>query len=599
VADLEAGGYLVKIEDHTYTPGRSERSGVIVEPLPMEQWWVRMEPLAAPAIKVVEDGDIRFVPEMWTKVYFEWMRNIRDWCISRQLWWGHQIPAWHCAVCSGITVARDTPEVCGECGSTDITQDPDVLDTWFSSALWPFSTLGWPEKTPDLAKFYPGHVMETGFDILFFWVARMIFMSLHFMDEIPFDTVFLHAMVRDKDGGKMSKMKGNVVDPLHLKFGIKPGDIDEAERENYSVLFEDFPEGVEPQGCDALRFTLAIYAAQGRDIKLDVKRVSGYRQFLNKLWNASKFVLMHLEDWTPRELDLARERLTPADRWILGRLQAVVEKVTTSLEAFQLNDAAHALYNFVWREFCDWYIELSKPTLYQREDAGDLGGDVDSARTVLFHTLEQTLRLMHPIVPFITEEIWQVLPKPAGAAVSITVAPWPQVDEGLRFSQETADMERAIDLISRVRTIRGETGVKPSVVIEEILLLSDDGDVRGQLERTTPYLRSQARVDRVRIAAMEGTERPAQTATAVVGGVEIHIPLAGLIDVEEETARLERELSKVAKDLEHVGRKLANPRFVENAPDHIVEKERDKQTEILVRKAALEASLSELSQLGA
>lgn len=597
VADLDAGGYLVKIEEHTYMPGRSQRSGVIVEPLPMEQWWVKMEPLAAPAIKVVEDGDIKFVPEMWTKVYFEWMRNIRDWCISRQLWWGHQIPAWHCADCSGITVARQAPSSCGECGSASITQDPDVLDTWFSSALWPFSTLGWPEKTPDLAKFYPGHVMETGFDILFFWVARMIFMSLHFMDDIPFDTVFLHAMVRDKDGNKMSKVKGNVVDPLHLKFGVKPDDIDEDERDNYAMLFKDFPDGMTAQGCDALRLTLAIYAAQGRDIKLDVKRVESYRQFLNKLWNASKFAMMHLSEWTPRPLDLSREKLTPADRWILGRLQAVTQKVHESLEAFQLNSAAMALYDFIWGELCDWYIELSKPILYEREEAAALGGDVDTARTVLAHTLEQTLRLMHPIVPFITEEIWQVIPKPAGAAASITVAPWPVVEDALRFEQETADMERAIDLISRIRTIRGETGVKPSVVIEEILLLTDDEEARNQLARTEPYLKAQAKVDRIVVQPSSGTERPSQTATAVTGGVEVHIPLAGLIDIEEETARLQKALQKVAKDLEHVGKKLANPRFVDKAPAHIVDKERDKQAEFAARKQALETSLAELQQL--
>ena len=597
VADLTAGGYLVKIEDHAYMPGRSQRSGVIVEPLPMTQWWVRMEPLAAPAIKVVEDGDIKFVPEMWTKVYFEWMRNIRDWCISRQLWWGHQIPAWHCGTCSGITVDREDPAVCGECGSADITQDPDVLDTWFSSGLWPFSTLGWPEKTADLAKFYPGHVMETGFDILFFWVARMIFMSLHLMGEIPFDTVFLHAMVRDKEGGKMSKVKGNVIDPLHLIHGVKPEDIDEEERDNYAMLFKDFPDGMDAQGCDALRMTLAIYAAQGRDIKLDVKRVEGYRQFLNKLWNASKFALMHLGEWTPRPLDLTREKLTPADRWILGRLQVVTDRVHAALETFQLNDAALSLYNFIWGELCDWYIELSKPILYEREEAGELGGDVDTARTVLAHTLEQTLRLMHPMVPFITEEIWQVLPKPAGAAASITIAPWPVADDALRFEQETADIERAIELISRIRNIRGETGVKPSVKIDEILLLSDDAEARAQLQRTVPYLQSQAGVVNVRIEVALGTERPAQTATAITNGVEVHIPLAGLIDVAEETARLQKALQKVAKDIEHVTKKLGNPRFVDKAPDHIVDKEREKQAEFVARKAALETSLQELQQL--
>ncbi len=597
VADLDACGALVKIEDHKYMPGRSQRSGKIVEPLPMTQWYVKMEPLAAPAIKAVEDGDIKFLPEMWTKVYFEWMRNIRDWCISRQLWWGHQIPAWHCDDCEGITVSRTTPEACQHCNSTKITQDPDVLDTWFSSGLWPFSTMGWPEQTETLAKFYPTSVMETGFDIIFFWVARMIFMGLHFMDEIPFHTVFLHAMVRDRDGKKMSKTKGNVIDPLHVIDGVRLEDVPEEERDNYKQLFEQFPEGLSAQGTDALRFTLAVYAAQGRDIKLDVKRVEGYRAFLNKLWNASKFAMMHLEDWQPRALDLDKEQLTPADRWILGRLQSVTDRVHTALDNFQLNEAAQSLYNFVWGELCDWYIELSKPVLYGREEAKSLGGNQDTTRTVLAHTLEQTLRLLHPIIPFVTEEIWQSMPKAGQNESSLCISNWPKADDALRFAQETADMELAIELISKIRTIRGETGVKPKAVIETLWLLTDDAERKAQIERTSAYLQTQANVSAIRIAATGDSERPAQTATAVAGGVEIHIPLAGLIDVQEETARLNKALKKVGKDIEHVSRKLGNPRFVENAPDALVAKERAKLAEFETRKAALEASLEELKKL--
>ena len=598
VADLKAGGFLIKVEDYTMMPGRSQRTGVIVEPLPMVQWFVDMKPLAEPAIKAVEEGRIRFVPEMWNKVYFEWMRNIRDWCISRQLWWGHQIPAWHCQDCEGgPTVSRQTPSACAHCGSANIAQDPDVLDTWFSSALWPFSTLGWPEKTASLAKFYPTDVMETGFDIIFFWVARMIFMGLHFMEDVPFHTVFLHAMVRDKNGDKMSKTKGNVIDPLHIIQGVRPGDIDPEEMANYEMLFADFPEGIDAQGADALRFNLAIYAAQGRDIKLDVKRVSGYRAFLNKLWNASKFAMMHLESWTPRALSPSRERLTPADRWILGRLQIVTERVTVALEAFQLNDAAQSLYNFVWGELCDWYIELSKPVLYGRDDAEALGGDVDTSRTVLAHVLERTLRLLHPIIPFITEEIWQVLPKAGAPGPSIMIAPWPVADAALRFEQETADVEAAIALISAVRTIRGETGVKPSVDIPEIWALTDDAEQRARVERVAPYLCNQTRSLALRLGGLGDPGRPAKTATALVEGVELHIPMIGLIDLEEETARLDKALGRVKKDIEHVSRKLDNAGFVAKAPADVIEKEREKLAGFLAEQSALEKSLAELQSL--
>ena len=597
LADLDAGGFLVRIEDYTLMPGRSQRTGVIVEPLPMIQWFVNMKPLAEPAIDVVERGEVKFIPESWTKVYYEWMRNIRDWCISRQLWWGHQIPAWHCGACEGITVSREDPSACEHCGSDDIKQDEDVLDTWFSSALWPFSTMGWPDKTPTLEKFYATDVMETGFDIIFFWVARMIFMGLHFMGEPPFHTVFLHAMVRDKNGQKMSKTKGNVVDPLHIIKGVHPGEVDPEERANYDMLFQDFPEGVEAQGADALRFTLAVYAAQGRDIKLDIKRVSGYRAFLNKLWNASKFALMHLESWEPRPLDLASEKLTPADRWILGRLQTLTERVTEALGLFQLNDVAQGLYNFVWGELCDWYIELSKPVLYEREDATELGGSADTTRAVLAHVLEQTLRLLHPIAPYITEEIWQVLPKAGEHKPSIMIEPWPEVDEALRFSAETADVELAIALISRIRTIRGETGVKPSVTISEVWLLTDDEERLRQIARTATYLRTQARIGNIRLASIDEADMPGKTATAVIDGVEIHIPLAGLIDLEEETSRINKLLAKIQKDIDHVTRKLGNAGFVAKAPDHIVAREREKLAGFEAQKAAQEKSLAELQDL--
>jgi valyl-tRNA synthetase len=528
------------------------------------------------------------------------MNNIRDWCISRQLWWGHRIPAWHCSACGGVTVSRQDATACGECGSDHIAQDPDVLDTWFSSALWPFSTMGWPEKTETLAKFYPTTVMETGFDIIFFWVARMIFMGIHFMGEVPFRTVFLHAMVRDKEGQKMSKTKGNVVDPLHVIQGVIPGEIDPEERDNYGTLFKDFPEGVPPQGADALRITLAKYAAQGRDIKLDVKRVEGDRAFLNKLWNATKFALTHLEGWEPRALDVDKESLTPADRWILGRLQIAAEQVMSALGDFRINDAAHTIYGFFWHEFCDWYLELSKPVLYGRPEAAEVGGDAEGSKTVMAHVLETSLRLLHPIAPYITEQLWHALPSMAATQVtpSISLAPWPEAIEAHRFAEATADVELAIEVITAIRAIRGQTGVKPGVVIEELMLFSDGPVQRAEIARTDTYIRNLARVGRITMSASEGVERPNKTATAVVSGLELQIPLAGLIDVAEETARLTKELAKVEEDLKHVGGKLTNPKFMERAPDAVVNKEREKQREFITLKAALLASLEELQELG-
>jgi valyl-tRNA synthetase len=530
------------------------------------------------------------------------MENIRDWCISRQLWWGHRIPAWY-GPDGQIFVAHDEAQAQAQATArygapVALRQDEDVLDTWFSSGLWPFSTLGWPDvDAADLKKFYPTTVMETGFDIIFFWVARMIFFGLHIMGEVPFKTVFLHAMVRDREGNKMSKTKGNVIDPLHMIDGVRPEEVSAEERETYKMLFEDFPAGVSAQGADALRFTLAVYAAQGRDIKLDVKRVEGYRAFLNKLWNASKFSLMHLEAWRPAALDVASMPLTPADRWILGRLQAVTERVTAALDSFALNEVAQGLYQFVWGELCDWYIELSKPVLYERGEVASLGGDAQTTRTVLAHVLEQTLRLLHPIIPFVTEEIWQVMPKAVASSPSICVAPWPVVDEGLRFTRETAEMELAIALISRIRAIRGETGVKPSAVIETIWMLSDDEATREMIARTAVYLKTQANLGELKVLPSTGTARPGQSATALTHGVELHIPLAGLIDVVEETARLEKALAKVAKDIEHVHQKLSNPRFVSNAPQELVDKEKARLAEFEARQAALETSLQGLRGL--
>ena len=401
------------------------------------QWFVKTKPLAEPAIAAVTEGKTTILPDMWTKVYMHWMTNIKDWCISRQLWWGHRIPAWYCGACGEITVAREAPAACGKCGGADLRQDEDVLDTWFSSALWPFSTLGWPDDTRELRTFYPTSVMETGYDILFFWVARMMMMGLHFMKKVPFRTVFLHAMVTDEHGEKMSKVKGNVIDPLDVIHGAtKDALVEKATRDGapqgaIKNIEKQFPEGIPASGADALRFTLAAMAAQGRNIRLALARVEGYRHFANKIWNAARFALMNLQDFdADRFQDLLgaehRGRFSVADRWILSRLQRTAKEVDEALSAFRINDAAQALYRFVWTELCDWYIELAKPALYGGRAEGADPAAVERCRVTqgtLAHCLKTACELLHPFMPFITEEIWQHLPKPTGSPQSITGRP--------------------------------------------------------------------------------------------------------------------------------------------------------------------------------
>ena len=597
-------GLLQDTEDRPYAPGRSQRTGAIVEPLPMEQWFVKGEPLAKPAIDAVESGDTEIIPGEWKKTYDHFMYNIRDWCISRQLWWGHQIPAWYCDDCDHTMVARHAPEKCSECGGS-LTQDEDVLDTWFSSALWPFSTLGWPDETPDLDKFYPTDVLETGADILFFWVARMMMMGLQFMEDVPFTHVFLHAMVRDKEGRKMSKTTGNVIDPLHMIFGAQPNELDE---ELHAELLRQYPQGVEPQGADALRFTLAIYAAQGRDIKLDIKRIEGYRAFLNKLWNATKFALMNLEDYEPPSYDTYAadwadedrrpvdfDALTTADRWILARLDATVGVVQQALEEFRFNDAAETLYQFVWHEFCDWYIELIKPTLY--DDSADNSATRKATQGTLLYGLETILRLLHPITPYITEEIWQSIPRGDDAPKSVMVAPWPKSRPELEMPQAVQTMDTVLEVIKAIRGIRGETNVKPGDVIDEVYFASKDAQTLAAIERGAAYVERMAKVDNIRIATAEELGELDAAATSVAAGVDIRIPLAGLIDVAEEKARLQKELDRVDEDINFVSNKLSNEKFVENAPEHIVQKDRDKLAAYKEEKVKLLESLKELEAL--
>jgi len=561
VADLEEQGLLEKIQDHTLAVGGCYRCKTVVEPYMSLQWYVKVGPLAEEALAAVRDGKTRIVPQQWENTYYEWMENIRDWCISRQIWWGHRIPAWYCDHCGEITVAKVDPTACAKCGSEEIRQETDVLDTWFSSALWPFSTMGWPDKTQELASFYPTSCLVTGFDILFFWVARMMMMGLHFMEEVPFRDVYIHALVRDAQGQKMSKSKGNVIDPLTV---------------------------IEAYGTDAFRFTLAAFAAQGRDIKLAEERTAGYRNFANKIWNASRFAMMNLEGFDPDVVDADSLELSNADRWILFRLNETAGEVDEALTAYRFNDAAAALYRFTWSEFCDWYIELVKDDLYK----GDSRRQV-TARYVLWLVLEHLLRLLHPFMPFITEEIWQTL---AGkkSAPSIMLADYPQRKQEWDFREGAAEMALVMEVISAIRNIRGEMEVPPSKNIAAILDCKS-ADSLKLLKKNEVYILSLARLSDLAIG--QGVDRPADAALQVAGDVEIVVPLKGLVNVEEEEKRLLKEIGKIDKDIEFLGKKLENPSFVERAPADVVEKEREKLAEFANKKQVLEESLEKIRRL--
>ncbi|WP_026839904.1 valine--tRNA ligase [Citrifermentans bremense] len=563
VADLEAAGLLDKIQDHALSVGGCYRCKTVVEPYMSLQWYVKVAPLAERALGAVKDGRTKIVPQQWENTYYDWMENIRDWCISRQIWWGHRIPAWYCDHCGHITVAKEDPSCCDECGSDEIRQETDVLDTWFSSALWPFSTMGWPEKTPELASFYPTSCLVTGFDILFFWVARMMMMGLHFMDEVPFTDVYIHALVRDAQGQKMSKSKGNVIDPLTV---------------------------IDAYGTDAFRFTLAAFAAQGRDIKLAEERIAGYRNFANKIWNASRFAMMNLEGFDPNVVEPASLKLSNADRWILYRLNQTAVSVDAALASFRFNEAANDLYRFTWSEFCDWYIELAKDDLYK--------GDADrqaSAKYVLWLVLENLLRLLHPFMPFITEEIWQALPKRDGAAESIMISSFPTpCAEWEGYAAAATEMDLVMEVIKGIRNIRGEMEVAPSKQIAAILDCKSEASL-ALLKRNEAYVMSLARLSDLGIG--QGIERPAEASLQVAGDVEIIVPLRGLVNVEEEEKRLGKEIAKIEKDIEFLSKKLENPSFVERAPADVVEKEREKIGEFANKKKLLEESLEKIQRL--
>jgi valyl-tRNA synthetase len=570
---LSEQGKLVKTDDHAHSIGKCYRCRSVVEPYLSPQWFVRTGPLAEPAIKVVEDGRVQFYPKGWENTYFEWMRNIKDWCISRQIWWGHRIPAWFCDDCGHISVSRTDVTSCGKCKSANIRQETDVLDTWFSSALWPFSTLGWPDQTKELTAYYPTSVLITSFDIIFFWVARMIMMGLHFKQEVPFRHVYIHALVRDAEGQKMSKSKGNVIDPL--------------------VMIDQY-------GTDAFRFTLTAFAAQGRDIKLAPERIEGYRNFANKIWNASRFVMMNLEEGFAPNAELLSPDASLADRWILSRLNTVVKDVEAALAEYRFNDVASALYHFTWHEYCDWYLELSKPALM-----GDLGAAPRrAAQTVLAHVLETTLRLLHPIMPFITEEIWQNLPEELRNAdfgmrnevrkvkcESIMVAPFPAANDKLMNAGVEQDMQMVMDLILAIRNIRGEMNIAPSMQITVIVKV-ENKELGEHLEKSAGYAKTLARIKELRIGVAE--DKPKNVATAVIKGAEVYVPLEGILDLTQERDRLQKEIAKISKDIEVFSKKLSNKNFVDKAPKEVVEKDTAKLEEFKVKREKLEESLKML-----
>ena len=563
IKSLKDDGLVKKIEPYKHGVGHCYRCRTIVEPNLSKQWFIKIKPMAEKAVNAVRQGETRIIPEVWAKTYFDWMENIKDWCISRQIWWGHQIPVWTCDVCSNVIVATENPVKCTKCGSSSLTQETDVLDTWFSSALWPFSTMGWPDETDLLDRFYPTSVLITGFDILFFWVARMMMMGIHFKKEVPFKDVYIHALVTDENGKKMSKSKGNVIDPL--------------------IIIDKF-------GTDAFRFTLAAFAAQGRDIKMSEKRVEGYRHFINKIWNASRFAMMHITDNTfdEIELDLKKISLFLPNRWIISRLKTVINNVALSLDEYKFNDAAGGLYKFVWHEFCDWYLEAAKPALY-----GDYGDEQrTAAMSTLWRVLYDILRLLHPFIPFVTEEIWHRLPGTSGFIMAASFPSYGVDDFGIVKDPESeSKMDIIMEIVTGIRNIRGEMKIPPSFAlsamvqsVEETIL--DTAATCKEIIINLGGLKS--------FSAADFVERPRASATAVIKGATIFVPLEGVVDFKHETIRLKKELNKLTKELISVVKKLGNDAFLAKAPPHIVEKVTEKKRILLEKQEKVEKNLDRI-----
>ncbi|WP_415355044.1 valine--tRNA ligase [Halioglobus sp. Uisw_031] len=583
VADMDALGLLDKVADHTLSVPRGDRSGVIIEPYLTDQWYVDAKKMATPAIAAVENGDIQFVPKQWENTYFAWMRDIQDWCISRQLWWGHRIPAWYDAD-GNFYVGENEEAVRKENTLGDeiiLRQDEDVLDTWFSSALWTFSTLGWPDETEELATFHPSSVLVTGFDIIFFWVARMIMMTLHLRQEVPFHTIYIHGLVRDSDGQKMSKSKGNVIDPIDLIDGIE---LEELILKRTSGMMQpqlatkiekstrrQFPNGIESYGTDALRFTYYSLASTGRDIKFDIGRIEGYRNFCNKIWNAARYVLMNCENEDCGTQNDSTVELSLADRWIISKVQETTEEVTRAVANYRFDMASQALYEFIWNEYCDWYLELSKSVLWDDDASHEAKR---GTRQTLIRVLEIWLRMLHPMMPFITEEIWQSVGPLAGKlGPTIMLQPYPEPNEHDIDLRANEDIEWLKVVIEGVRNIRGEMNIPPGKELSVLLRKGDEND-RLRLSKNSQYLRKLAKI--TQIAWLAADDAVPLAATALAGELEILVPMAGLIDKDAEITRLNREIGKLEGDLTRLQGKLANAAFVDKAPAAVVAKEQDK-----------------------
>ena len=617
VADFEALGLLESIEENDMTVPYGDRGGVVIEPLLTNQWYVDAKKLAGPAIEAVEDGRIKFVPQQYENMYFSWMRNIQDWCISRQLWWGHQIPAWYDEAGKAY-VGRDEADVREKYNLGDIAlvQDEDVLDTWFSSALWTFGTQGWPEQTERLKMFHPTDVLVTGFDIIFFWVARMVMMSMHLIKdengepEIPFKTVYVTGLIRDEQGQKMSKSKGNVLDPLDMIDGIdiesllakRTGNMMQPQQaaKIASRTRKQFPDGIEPHGSDALRFTLCALASTGRDINWDMKRLEGYRNFCNKIWNASRYVLMNATGENGAEncgQDNSEDyKLSLADRWIISRLQQAETEVTDAINSYRFDLAAQALYDFVWNEYCDWYLELSKPVLW--DENGDPQLQKGTRRT-LVRVLEATLRLAHPMLPFITEEIWQNIAPLAGielnpAGDTIMLQPYPEADSSQVDQDALADIEWLKAVIIGVRNIRGEMNISPAKALPIFMTKGGDNDQR-RMQDNHQFLSKLANLES--ITWLDNPEDAPLSATALAGDLEILVPMAGIIDVDAELARLDREIEKNALEAKKLSGKLNNAKFVDNAPAEVVAKERQKLNDFESSLTQLQDKRSVISEM--
>ncbi|MBE9560533.1 MAG: valine--tRNA ligase [Proteobacteria bacterium] len=591
VADLKAAGLLEKVDEHKLVVPRGDRSNAVIEPYLTDQWYVKVEPLAKPAIEAVENGDIKFVPDNWKNTYFEWMNNIEDWCISRQIWWGHRIPAWYDDH-GNVYVGYDIDDVRSKNKLPEdfpLTQDEDVLDTWFSSALWPFSTLGWPEKTPELETYYPTNILVTGFDIIFFWVARMIMMGLKFMDDVPFREVYVHGLVRDAEGQKMSKSKGNVLDPIDVIDGI---DLEALVEKRTSAVMQthqieriekitrkNFPDGIPALGTDAMRFTFASLATTGRDVVFSPARIEGYRNYCNKIWNATRYVLMQAEDKDTGLLADGTDNpdivLSLADRWIISRLQRVEARIEAHSEISRLDLIAQDLYTFVWEDYCDWYLELSKPVLFNEQTPEN---EQRGTRRTLVRVLETLLRLNHPIIPFITEECWQFVAPLAGKkGESIMIQPYPESDGSKINEKAETDLEWVKTFVSGVRRIRSEMDIPPGKPLSLLLQNATDNDKTLYADNQI-FIETLARIERSRWLGKKD-EAP-ESATALVGEMKILIPLAGLIDKDAELARLEKEIGKIQANVDKTTAKLINKNFVDKAPAAVVEKERERLAEM-------------------